>query len=188
MTMQQTKEQAIGYWESVAVELRPSSTKNADGTLNPFYLTRRFRLYADNRFELTIISYADALGKIPLAELQIDGHISWHGDHPLITGAQKVDFEADADYRVKPLADAFAGILNQYTRGYAHWTTGQEQSIFKKQFAPFGLSEGHIFKEYDLIYIAHGLMFWGARHVDGRGFDTEENRPTNLQVPMKKVI
>jgi len=28
------------------------------------------------------------------------------------------------------------------------------------------------------------LLFWGARNVDGRGFDTEENRPTNLQIPM----
>jgi hypothetical protein len=27
-------------------------------------------------------------------------------------------------------------------------------------------------------------MFWGARHVDGRGFDKEENRPTNLQIPL----
>ena len=23
-------------------------------------------------------------------------------------------------------------------------------------------------------------MFWGARNVDGRGFDKDENRPTNL--------
>jgi hypothetical protein len=28
------------------------------------------------------------------------------------------------------------------------------------------------------------MMFWGARNIDGRGFDTEENRPTNLQIPM----
>lgn len=25
------------------------------------------------------------------------------------------------------------------------------------------------------------MLFWGAIHVDGRGFDTEINRPTNLQ-------
>jgi len=178
----------MGLWESLAVELRPSSNKNADGTLKPFYLTRRFRLSADDRFELTIINYADALGKTPLAELQIDGHITWHGDHPLVSGAQKVDFEADNDYQVKPLAAAFADILNQYTSGFERWTVGQAQSILKKQFAPFGLSEGQIFKEYDLIYVVHDFMFWGSRHIDGRGFDKEENRPENLQVPMIKVI
>jgi hypothetical protein len=29
-----------------------------------------------------------------------------------------------------------------------------------------------------------GLLFWGARNIDGRGFDTEQNRPTNLQIPL----
>jgi len=24
----------------------------------------------------------------------------------------------------------------------------------------------------------------GARHVDGRGFDSDANRPTNLQIPL----
>ena len=50
--------------------------------------------------------------------------------------------------------------------------------------SPFGLAEGQVFKEYDLVYILNDMMFWGARNVDGRGFDTEENRPTNLQIPM----
>jgi len=54
----------------------------------------------------------------------------------------------------------------------------------KKTFPPFGLAEGQVFKECDLIYLYDGMMFWGARNVDGRGFDTEENRPTNLQIPM----
>jgi hypothetical protein len=59
-------------------------------------------------------------------------------------------------------------------------------SILRKKFLPFGLIEGQIFKEYDLIYIFNDMMFWGARNIDGRGFDTEENRPTNLQIPMKR--
>jgi hypothetical protein len=48
------------------------------------------------------------------------------------------------------------------------------------------LAEGQVFKEYDLIYLYDGMMFWGARNVDGRGFDKEENRPNNLQIPMVK--
>lgn len=61
------------------------------------------------------------------------------------------------------------------------------ESILGKAFAPLGLAEGQLFKEYDLIYLPDNFMFWGARHVDGRGFNTEENRPSNLQIPMKKV-
>lgn len=40
--------------------------------------------------------------------------------------------------------------------------------------------------EYDLVYLNQGLLFWGARHIDGRGFDTEQNRPTNLQIPLMR--
>ena len=47
-----------------------------------------------------------------------------------------------------------------------------------------GLVEGQNFKEYDLVYLAHEMLFWGARNVDGRGFDRDENRPMNLQIPM----
>ena len=62
--------------------------------------------------------------------------------------------------------------------------SGETQNILKKAFPLFGLAEGQIFKEYDLIYLYNGMMFWGARNIDGRGFDTENNRPTNLQIPM----
>jgi len=37
-----------------------------------------------------------------------------------------------------------------------------------------------------IVHLDHGLLFWGARHVDGRGFDTEANRPTNLQIPLAR--
>ena len=53
---------------------------------------------------------------------------------------------------------------------------------------PFGLSEGQLFAEYDLIYLFNDMQFWGARNVDGRGFDKEENRPTNLQIPLVRVV
>ena len=26
--------------------------------------------------------------------------------------------------------------------------------------------------EYDLVYLRGDLLFWGARNIDGRGFDT----------------
>ncbi|MBM7043895.1 MULTISPECIES: hypothetical protein [Rhizobium] len=78
-----------------------------------------------------------------------------------------------------------ADLLNQVaTQTYEKWEVGHAQSIFGKTFVPFGLTAGKNFMEYDLVYLSHDMLFWGARNVDGRGFDTEHNRPTNLQIPL----
>jgi len=134
---------------------------------------------------LEIINSADAYGKIPLVRILIKGHILWQGDHPIAAGAQKAKFTADRAYEVTPLIQGFADAMNQVaSKGFNRWEVNGMQSIMGKAFAPFGLAEGQIFAEYDLIYVDNDMLFWGARNVDGRGFDTEENRPTNLQIPM----
>jgi hypothetical protein len=181
-----TKEAMIGNWESIAPEIRPSSAgKNADGTLKPFYLKRTFKYLPADRFELEIINSADPYGAAPLARIKIGGHMLWRGMHPVTPGAQKVDFVADESYEVTPLAQGFADVLNKVaSAGYAPWAVNAPQSIFGKNFAPFALKEGTNFIEYDLVYLRGDLLFWGARNIDGRGFDTEQNRPTNLQIPL----
>jgi hypothetical protein len=186
MDINEIKKASIGYWQSIAPEVRPSNSKNEDGTLKPFYLTRKFTLQADDRFELLVTNLADPYGKAPIAQMLIKGHIDWKGDHPIAAGAQKVDFSADEEYTVTPLLQGFADVLNKFTKGFNEWKVGEPQNILKKAFLPFGLAEGRIFKEYDLIYVYNDMMFWGARNIDGRGFDTEENRPTNLQIPLMR--
>ncbi|HEX9388847.1 MAG TPA: hypothetical protein VF918_21150 [Anaerolineales bacterium] len=174
-----------GEWVSIAPELRPSSIKNADGSIKPFYLTRTFKYSEGDTFELEIINSADAYGKIPLVRIVIKGHIIWQGDHPIAAGAQKVNFIADTAYEVTPLVQGFADAMNQVARkGFNNWELNAMQSVMGKAFAPFGLAEGQTFAEFDLIYVYDNMLFWGARNVDGRGFDTEENRPTNLQIPL----
>src|SRR6266446_5057657 len=137
MTLEDTKRILVGEWVSFTPEVRPSATRNPDGTLKPFYLSREFKCFGDDRYEVT----------------------------PMIAG--------------------FADLLNKVaSAGFAPWQAGQRQSVFGKTFAPFGLAEGRNFMEYDLIYVQGDYLFWGARNVDGRGFDTERNRPTNLQIPL----
>jgi hypothetical protein len=184
--MAKIKEAMIGNWESIAPEIRPSSAgKNADGTIKPFYLKRTFKYLPADRFELEIINSADPYGAAPLARIKIGGHMLWRGAHPIAPGAQKVDFIADESYEVTPLAQGFADVLNKVaSAGYAPWAINAPQSIFGKNFAPFALKEGTNFMEYDLVYLKGDLLFWGARNIDGRGFDTEQNRPTNLQIPL----
>ncbi|WP_293500420.1 hypothetical protein [Roseateles sp.] len=187
MPLDDLKTQLLGDWTSLAIELRPSSQKNADGSLKPFHLRRDFRYLAGDRFELVVTNVADPLGRVPLARILIRGQMLWRGEHPVAPGAQKVDFIADEAYEVTPLLAGFAEVLNQVaSQGYARWEVGAAQSVFGKAFAPFGLAAGRHFMEYDLVHLSHDLLFWGARHVDGRGFDTEENRPMNLQIPLAR--
>jgi hypothetical protein len=177
------KEAMLGNWESIAPEIRPS--KNPDGSLKPFYLKRAFKYLPSDRFELEVVNSADPYGAVPLARIRIGGHMVWQGPHPIAPGAQKVDFIADESYEVTPLAQGFADVLNKVaSAGYAAWAVNSPQSIFGKTFVPFGLKPGTDFMEYDLVYLKGDLLFWGARNIDGRGFDTEQNRPTNLQIPL----
>jgi hypothetical protein len=177
------KQALLGDWESLAPEVRPS--RNPDGSLKPFYLKRTFKYLPSDRFELEVVNSADAYGTVPLARIRIGGHMLWQGPHPIAPGAQKVDFVADESYEVTPLAQGFADVLNKVaSAGYAPWAVNTPQSIFGKSFAPFALKEATNFMEYDLVYLKGDLLFWGARHIDGRGFDTEQNRPTNLQIPL----
>ncbi len=177
-----------GKWTSIAPEIRPSGIKNADGTLKPFYLSRVFKYIEGDKFELSVINSADAYGKVPLVKMNIKGRMVWQGPHPIADGAQKVDFIADEGYEVIPLVQGFADAMNKLAgKEYSKWEVNGPQSIFKKAFAPFGLVEGQIFAENDLVYIFNDMMFWGARNIDGRGFDKEENRPTNLQIPLVRT-
>ncbi|MEI9923646.1 MAG: hypothetical protein WDN50_09175 [Bradyrhizobium sp.] len=177
------KQALLGNWESIAPEIRPS--KNPDGSLKPFYLKRAFKYLPSDRFELDVVNFADPNGAVPLVRIRIGGHMQWQGAHPIAPGAQKVDFLADESYEVTPLVQGFADLLNKVaSTGYAPWAVNAPQSIFGKSFLPFGLKEGTNFMEHDLIYLRGDLLFWGARNIDGRGFDTEQNRPTNLQIPL----
>jgi hypothetical protein len=185
MTIEDIKKTITGEWVSIAPEIRPSIAKNADGTMKPFYLRRTFRYSPGDKFELDVINSADAYGKVPLVKISIKGSIVWQGQHPIAEGAQKVKFTADDSYEVTPLIQGFADAMNQLaSKGFNKWEVESTQSIMGKAFAPFGLAEGQIFAEYDLIYLFNNMLFWGARNVDGRGFDKEKNRPTNLQIPL----
>ena len=62
-----------------------------------------------------------------------------------------------------------------------------KKDILGKAFPMFHIEEGQIVGDYDLIYFKHGLLFMGAKHVDGTPFDKVENRPHQLQIPLERV-
>ena len=63
MTLEDTKRILVGEWVSFTPEVRPSATRNPDGTLKPFYLSREFKYLGDDRFEPTISNWADPYGQ-----------------------------------------------------------------------------------------------------------------------------
>jgi hypothetical protein len=159
----------LGYFKRAGIDLKPEhEVHNVVHAISMITSTRGIMLFA-----------------VPLARIKIGGHMLWQGRHPIAPDAQKVDFIADESYEVTPLAQGFADLLNKVaSAGYSPWAINSPQSIFGKAFAPFGLKEATNFKEYDLVYLRGNLLFWGARNIDGRGFDTDQNRPTNLQIPL----
>ena len=62
-----------------------------------------------------------------------------------------------------------------------------QQDILKRAFPMFHIAEGQIVGDYDLIYFKHGLLFMGAKHVDGTPFDQPERRPFQLQIPLERI-
>src|SRR5882724_4189048 len=123
------KEAMLGNWESIAPEVRPSASKNADGSLKPFYLKRAFKYLPSDKFELEVVNSAEPYGAVPLAKIKILGHMIWQGPHPIVPGAQKVDFIADEAYEVTPIAQGFVDVLNKIAAdGYNPWKVNTTQS------------------------------------------------------------
>ena len=174
-----------GDWVSIATELRPSITKTATGAMQPFYCSRIFKYFPNDKFECAVINYADAGGKVPLVKIVIKGHNKWEGDHSIAAGAYKLNYLADESYEVTPLHQGFADAINKAPgTGLNKWEVNVTQDVKGKAFPAFGLTEGEIYIDYDLIYICNDMLFNGSKNVDGRAFDKPENRPTNLQIPL----
>lgn len=177
-----------GIWQSITTELRPSITKNTAGDIQPFYLTRKFEYGDSNYFACSIINYADAIGNVPLVNIEIKGHLAWQGPHQLIEGAYKVDYVADTAYEITPLHQGFADAVNRFpSPDIQPWAINTTQDVKAKAFPVFGLNAGEIYVDYDLIYIYNNMLFNGSKNVDGRAFDKPENRPTNLQLPLIRI-
>src|SRR5260370_33598191 len=109
----------LGQWESIAPEVRPSASKNADGSLKPFYLKRAFQYLPSDRFELEIVNSADPYCAVPLARIKIGGHVLWRGPHPIAPGAQKAGFGARPTSRATPPRPGVSeGLPKGSTTGY----------------------------------------------------------------------
>lgn len=174
-----------GEWANLTVELRPSVNKTSSRAPQPFYCSCLFKYLAPDRFESTVMKFADSNGKVPLVKIHIEGHNLWRGEHRIAKGAYNLDYVADQAYEVTPLHQGFADAANRLTAsGLNHWEIGVAQNVRTKSFPLSGLMDGQTYVDYDLIYIYGGMLFNGSKHVDGCAFDKPESQPTNLQIPL----
>ena len=187
-TLAEVRAFALGTWDSLAVELRPTEDRTGAGVVAPTRLRRRFTYLPDDRFVGVIRLFADDYGEVPLMEFGFRGHLRWLGPHPIATGAFGLDYVLDDGFAVTPLHDQATAMLNAApVVGLPPFVTGIAQDLLGRAFPMFGIEAGQIVVDHDLILFRGGMLFMGAKHVDGTPFDRPERRPHQLQIPLVRA-
>ncbi len=187
-TLEAVKQYALGEWTSLSIELRPTEDRARTGTVNPTYLRRHFTYLPGDKFIGIITLFGDNYGQLPLMEFEFKGNLKWGEEHPIADGAWKIDYVLDEGFGVTPLNDQVAAMLNQgLPEGMNAFQAIVKQDILKQAFPMFNIVEGQVVTDYDLIYFKNGLLFMGAKHVDGTPFDQADRRPHQLQIPLERV-
>ena len=188
-TVAEVQAYAVGEWQSMSVELRPTEDRTGSGQVNPTYLKRHFTYLNANQFIGKITLFADNYGQAPLMEFEFRGGLKWGDAHPITDGAWQIDYILDEKFGVTPLHPDSAAMLNQgLAEGMAPFAVGEQQDILGHSFPMFNIAAGEVVSDFDLIYFDHGLLFMGAKHVDGTPFDKADRRPHQLQIPLKRVM
>lgn len=188
-TLAEVKAYAQGEWKSISIELRPTEDRSGSGLIQPTYLKRNFQYLEGDKFVGTITLFGDNYGKLPLMEFEFKGDLKWGEKHPIAEGAWKIDYLLNEGFGVTPLHEQAAQMLNAgLPEGMTPFEVNRKKDILGKAFPMFHIAEGQIVSDYDLIYFKNGLLFMGAKHVDGTPFDKVENRPHQLQIPLEKVL
>ncbi|PQJ79469.1 hypothetical protein [Polaribacter porphyrae] len=187
-TLEEIKKYALGEWQSLSVELRPTEDRTGSGKIEPTYLKRNFKYLTNDKFVGTITLFADNYGEFPLMEFEFKGNLTWHDEHPIAKGAWKIDYMLDEGFGVTPLNPNATELLNSaLPKRMTPFENNVKKDILGKAFPMFHIEDRQIIGDFDLIYFKHGLLFMGAKHVDGTPFDKPENRPHQLQIPLERV-
>lgn len=188
-TLEEVKAYALGEWKSISVELRPTEDRTGSGKIEPTFLKRHFKYNEDETFVGTITLFTDNYGQMPLMEFEFKGDLVWGKEHPIANGAWKIDYVLNQGFAVTPLNQQSSQMLNvMLPEGMTPFESNMKKDILGKAFPLFNITEGQTVSDYDLIYFKNGLLFMGAKHVDGTPFDKIENRPHQLQIPLERIF
>lgn len=184
-----TKDAVVGQWRSLSVELRPSEDVSGSSAVEPAFVKRQYTFSADETFRCVLTFYIDADGKSPLMEFETAGHIAWGKPHPVAEGAYEVDLVADESFVITPRSRVALQLLNyDLGKDLEKFEVDTPQDVLQKDYPLLEMKSDKIVTEHDLVYMAHGLLFMGAVHVDGKTqMDKPKHRPRHLQIPMSRV-
>ncbi|MEO0911390.1 MAG: hypothetical protein AAFY59_00130 [Pseudomonadota bacterium] len=195
-SLEALKSRVVGHWQSIACEIRPQSNPE-DPALAPIptYLTRDFTYDAEDGFAATITVFADAACTIPAITYDFAGEIQWLGPNPAAPGAHSQNYVLNRALTLTVLAAPMAAQLNQLPEGacgMGSFEVGKARDILGQPCALLKFVEGSAYViDHDFLYVREdtpNMLFMGAKHVDGTGFYTPENRPqTGLQQPLIRV-
>ena len=167
----------------MACELRPQA--GVDG-VQPLYLKRSI-VFAGDRIDAHFVTYTDPDCAPPLIDLTFGSDVTVQGPSAVVEGAIDVDLVVNDYLTVTPQMGGFAGILNSAdtaTCGADLWEVGKQQDIFPTGCSVMGIAPNTPMNEHEVLPIAAGKLYFGARPVDGSSLDKPETRPTALQMPL----
>ena len=157
-TLEEVQNYAIGEWESISVELRPTEDRTGSGEIQPTYLKRHFHYLSKDKFIGTITLFGDNYGQLPLMEFEFKGDVKWGEAHPIANGAWKIDYVRKEGFGVTPLHEQAAQMLNAaLPAGMTPFEVNQKKDILGKAFPMFNIVEGQIVSDYDLIYFKNAI-------------------------------
>ena len=172
-----------GTWQSPACELRPQAGPEA---VQPWFLERRID-FSGNRIDAHFTTFADPQCSIPLVELEFGGDVIVQGSSTVAPGAKEVDLLIDDYLEVTPRTAQFADFLASAgpgTCGSEDWAPGVTQDLLEGGCSVMGIDPDSPTREYEVLHVSAGQLFFGARPVDGSSPTGPEQRPTALQVPL----
>ncbi len=175
-----------GTWESIACELRPQVGQ--DGVA-PWYLKRSIT-FAPGRIDAHFATYSDANCSAALLELKFGGDVNILGASEVAQGARNVDLIVNDYLTITPQLEGFAGFLNSAETGACgpeEWSVGNEQDVFETGCSVMGIAANAPTTEYEVLYVSAGHLYFGARPVDGMPLAQPDDRPTALQMPLRRL-
>lgn len=175
-----------GTWKSIACELRPQIGQ--DG-LTPWYLKRSIT-FGVARIDAHFTTYADPSCSAPLLELKFGGDVRVLEPSDVVPGAMNVDLIVNDYLTVTPRMDGFAAFLNGAKTGNCgaqEWSVGNEQDVFQTGCSVMGVASNSPTTEYEVLHVSAGHLYFGARPIDGQALAQPDDRPTALQMPLRRA-
>ena len=176
-----------GSWASLACEVRPQVGQ--DGTITEWWLTREIEI-TEGRIEARFTTFGQPGCTFPLNVLNFAGRVDIKGDSDVAVGAVAADLTIDEFVKITPLAQPFADFLNSIPAGSCGaeaWTVGAAQAIDETGCVLLGVEPNTPTVEYEVLANIDGMLYFGARPVDGTFITEESKRPRALLVPLAKT-